>query len=62
MEYTLHILQIKLWEWEGIKEHWDIEINKSAPDDHLVKFYYNADARVAELKEAISLLSKITKI
>lgn len=57
MNYAIHILQIKLWEWEGIKEHWDIEINKSGPEDNICKFYNNAVERIKELKEAIRLLA-----
>lgn len=61
MTYVIHILQIKLWEWEAVKDRWDIEIYKNGPSEEVCKFYNVAHERVEEIKTAIEQLNKQSK-
>lgn len=58
MDYPIHILTIKLWEWEGVAEKWDMEIRKNGPDDQTVEYYNIAVERVKELKAAVEKLKQ----
>lgn len=58
MNYVIHILQIKLWEWEGVKEKLGLEIHKSGPEKTICNSYTFATERIQELKKAIDLLNK----
>lgn len=55
-EYAKHILQIKLWEWEGIKEKWANEMTKDGPSDEAARAHTIANSHITELKDAIRIL------
>lgn len=61
MEYTLHILNIKLWEWEGIADKWNTEIIKHGPEENVCDWHNIAVERVKELKKVIELLTNKNK-
>lgn len=52
MTYPETILTIKLWEWEGVKETWEMQMNKS-PDGETQKWIDNAEDHINELRLAI---------
>jgi hypothetical protein len=54
--YVLHILFIKLWEWEGIKEHWETQMMKHGPFQEGAEWCDTATIRIKELKIAIAKL------
>jgi len=58
MTYTLHILYIKLWEWEGIKEQAEVSIVKNGPNEHDYLVVETATERIKELTEAIEKLKQ----
>jgi hypothetical protein len=58
MTYTLHILYIKLWEWEGIKEQAEVSIVKNGPNEHDYSVVETATERIKELTEAIEKLKQ----
>jgi hypothetical protein len=58
MTYTLHILYIKLWEWEGIKEQAEVIIAKNGPNEHDCSVVETATERIKELTEAIAKLKQ----
>ena len=55
-EYTIHILQIKMWEWEAIRERYEMSIERNGPDEEKVARYNNATNTIEELKSAIKKL------
>lgn len=58
MDYVTHILQIKLWEWEGAKEYWEMQMQKGGPFKEAVEGADTAKIRICELKIAIEHLIK----
>lgn len=58
MQYVIHILQIKLWEWRGIKENWDMLMQKNGPFKEAVEGTDIAKERICELTIAIKQLNK----
>lgn len=57
MEYAVHILTIKLWEWEAIKDRTDMSIIRSGPNQNNCNANEMAEKRIKELKEAIKALT-----
>lgn len=55
--YPLLILQIKLWEWEAIKENANCQILRHGPEQTMCEALETAQIRIPELKEAISSLT-----
>jgi hypothetical protein len=55
-DYPTRILEIKLWEWEGIAEKWDQEMTKHGPCQEVAELYNTATDKVKELKSAIAKL------
>lgn len=57
-QYVQHILQIKMWEWEAVKEKWDMEIQKNGPEEYTVNFHNHAGKMIKEIKQAMAKLNK----
>lgn len=55
--YPTHILTIKLWEWESVKEQHGFSISKFGPDQITCDAYNEAEDKIRFLKEAIKKLN-----
>lgn len=56
--YPIHILIIKLWEWEGIKESSSTSIAKHGPEQHTCEALETAEGHIKELNEALKKLTQ----
>lgn len=56
MNYAIHILKIKLWNWHDTKDKWDFELSRYGPNEYLIKSINEAELYIAELKKAIEKL------
>jgi len=54
--YPIHILRIKLWEWEAVREKASMDIAKGGPDEYNTGTYNTASANITELSNAINIL------
>lgn len=61
MEYAIRILQITLFEWEGIKERNNIRIHQQGPYQEAQEAIKDADEKIPQLKAAITLLKSPPK-
>lgn len=58
--YPLHILTIKLWEWEAVKENARLQIARHGPEQTTCEAFEMAEKRIPELKTAIAKLQTPT--
>jgi hypothetical protein len=58
--YALHILFIKLWEWEAVKENANMQIMRHGPEQTMCEAFETAGIRITDLKEAIKTLKTPT--
>lgn len=58
LDYPLHILQIKLWDWENIKEIKETLLLKHGPTESEVEVLETANIRIKQLAEAIDILRR----
>lgn len=58
--YPVHILTIKLWEWEGVREKANMDITKDGPDEYNTGVYNTASQNISELQAAILTLTPNT--
>ena len=58
--YPIHILSIKLWEWEAVKDNAHVQIMRHGPDQTMCEALETAGARISELKAAILTLTSHT--
>lgn len=57
MDYVIHILNIRKWEWESAKERMSVMIAKEGPFEEACKTFNTAIERIKEIDEAIKLLT-----
>lgn len=57
MDYVIHILNIKKWDWEAVKERMDIAIAKDGPFEEACNTHNTAIERIKEIEKAIKLLT-----
>lgn len=58
MKYSAHILQIKLWEWEGVKEKSNMSITVNGPNSFDCENLETAQKRINELQDAIRVIDR----
>lgn len=56
-EYVIHVLNIKLWEWEAIKEKASTDMFKD-PNEYSNRQIITANCRIHEIKDAIEKLNQ----
>jgi len=49
IDYTVHVIEVKMWEWEAIKEKWNMEIAKHGPSEDICQLYDQAVSHAREL-------------
>ena len=54
--YPLMILQIKLWEWIGIKDRMETSIAKDGPCQETAEAFETSVHRIKELQDAINII------
>lgn len=57
MNYVIHVLNLKKWEWESAKERMDMAIAKDGPFEEAVNTHNTAVERINELEKAIKILT-----
>jgi hypothetical protein len=57
MTYVLHILNIRLWEYEAVRDKAEMEMLKHGPDQYNTEAQITATSRISEIKTAIDKLS-----
>lgn len=58
-DYPIHILELKMWHHNQVKDKWNQEIELHGPDENSVKFYNEAHRQSQELEHAILTLKDL---
>jgi hypothetical protein len=54
--YPVHILTIKLWEWEAVLENANTQILRHGLEQTMYEAFQTAQKKIPELKAAIEIL------